>query len=301
MVAAPSEGVFVPGRIFNGEILRLPGHGVSLAASAWGREGGTPICFFHGFSQSKRLWLEAAQIVARHGFLGLSIDLRGHGESEWAPDGDYRAEAYGRDVACLLDHFARPVALVGGSRGGRAAFIGAARRQDKVALVLLCDMAPRLQGRERDKIVTYLKKSLAGFDSVEEAAELLYTELDQPKMVNVANLRKAMREEDGRLYWRWDRRAAADDLLHAEEDVTVMEEAARIMKRPVVMLWGERESLVTPEEIARFRSMTPQLIVERTKGTTHIFTWRDNALVANRVLHHLARLAAPRSGARATL
>lgn len=280
------------GRLFNGEILRLPGDGVTLAASAWGRADGMPVCFFHGFSQSKRLWLEAAQIVARHGFLGLSVDLRGHGESEWAPDGDYRAEAYGRDVACLLEHLGRPTALVGGSRGGRAAFIGASRRQDKVALVLLCDMAPRLQGKERDKIVTYLKKSLAGFDSVEEAAQLLYTELDQPKMANVANLRKAMREENGRLYWRWDRRAAADDLLHAEEDVVVMEAAAKIMKRPVVMLWGERESLVTPEEIQRFREMTPQLIVERARGTTHIFTWRDNALVASRALHHLARLRA---------
>jgi pimeloyl-ACP methyl ester carboxylesterase len=287
-----SDEVSVPARIFQGEILHLPGDGVKLAASAWGRADAMPICFFHGFSQSKRLWIEAAQIVARHGFLGLSVDLRGHGDSEWAPDGDYRAAAYGRDVACLIEHLARPVALVGGSRGGRAAFLGAAQRQDKVALVLLCDMAPHLQGRDRDRIVTYLQKSLAGFDSVEEAAELLYTELDQPRMVNVANLRKAMREEDGRLYWRWDRRAAADDLLHAEEDVTVMDEAAKVMKRPVVMLWGERESLVTPEEVERFRNMMPQLIVEQTKGTTHIFTWRDNALVANRVLHHLSRLAA---------
>jgi pimeloyl-ACP methyl ester carboxylesterase len=292
MIFRQSEGAFVPGRNFKGEIVRLRGDGVSLAASAWGPEGGLPVCFFHGFSQSKRLWMEAAQIVGRHGFLGLSVDLRGHGDSEWAPDGDYRAEAYGRDVACLLDHFSRPVVLVGGSRGGRAAFIGASRRQDKVAFVLLCDMAPHLQGNERDKVVNYLKKSLAGFDSVEEAAELLHTELDQPRMTNVANLRKAMREENGRLYWRWDPRAAADDLLHAQEDVVVMEEAAKIMTRPVIMLWGERESLVTPEEVERFRGMMPQLVVEKAKGTTHIFSWKDNQLVAGRVLHHVSRIAA---------
>ena len=58
------------------------------------------------------------------------------------------------------------------------------------------------------------------------------------------------------------------------------------------MLWGERESLVTPEEVERFRGMMPQLVVEKAKGTTHIFSWKDNQLVAGRVLHHVSRLAA---------
>jgi pimeloyl-ACP methyl ester carboxylesterase len=293
MVVASSEGAVVAGRIFNGEMVRLKGDGVTLAASAWGPQGAPPVCFFHGFAQSRRLWVEAAQIMARSGFLGLSIDLRGHGDSEWAADGDYCADAYGRDVASLLDRVGRPAVLVGGSRGGRAAFIGAARRQEKVAFVLLCDMAPLLQGRQREKVVSFLQQSMAGFATLEEAAELLHSELDQPRMANVANLRRGMREEGGRLYWRWDPRAAADDLLHAEADVMVMDEAAKIMKRPVVMLRAEEDSLVTPAEEARFRAMTPQLIVEQTRGTNHIFAYRDNRLVAGRLLHHLARLAEP--------
>ena len=35
---------------------------------------------------------------AQAGYRAYTVDLRGHGESDWATDGDYLLDAYGRDV-----------------------------------------------------------------------------------------------------------------------------------------------------------------------------------------------------------
>src|SRR5690606_5156097 len=93
------------------EKLRLRGDGLWLVADAYGPPEGPPVLFFHGGGQSRRSWQGAAQQVGRAGFRALTFDLRGHGESDRAPDGDYMLQAYARDVQALIASFDRPVSL----------------------------------------------------------------------------------------------------------------------------------------------------------------------------------------------
>ena len=89
-----------------------------MAADAYGDPSAPPVCFFHGGGQSRRSWGGSARRVAQAGYYGLTFDLRGHGDSGWASDGDYLLDAYGRDVEAILAALGRPAALVGASRGG---------------------------------------------------------------------------------------------------------------------------------------------------------------------------------------
>ena len=87
-----TSGMTIPTRI------TLPGDGLEMVADAFGDPGAPPVCFFHGGGQSRRSWAGSAIRAAQAGYYGLTFDLRGHGESGWASDGDYLLEAYGRDV-----------------------------------------------------------------------------------------------------------------------------------------------------------------------------------------------------------
>ncbi|MET0196798.1 MAG: alpha/beta fold hydrolase, partial [Rhodococcus fascians] len=69
----------------------LGGHGgIALAADIAGDPSAPPVLLFHGGGQTRHSWGTTLLDLADRGFYVASIDLRGHGDSEWAPDGDYR-------------------------------------------------------------------------------------------------------------------------------------------------------------------------------------------------------------------
>ncbi|HEY8367976.1 MAG TPA: alpha/beta hydrolase [Thermodesulfobacteriota bacterium] len=95
--------------------------GVDLRVHEWGRPGGAPILFVHGWSQSHLCWMKQRAGPLAERFRLVAPDLRGHGGSD-APleaaqyvDGDLWAD----DVAAIIDRLAldRPI-LVAWSYGG---------------------------------------------------------------------------------------------------------------------------------------------------------------------------------------
>ena len=66
--------------------------GIHLVADVWGDPDAWPVLLMHGGGQTRHAWGGAAQTLAANGWRAVSLDLRGHGESEWAadviPDGD---------------------------------------------------------------------------------------------------------------------------------------------------------------------------------------------------------------------
>jgi pimeloyl-ACP methyl ester carboxylesterase len=69
----------------------------------------------------------------------VSLDLRGHGDSEWALNGDYSFTTYAADCIAVCDQLGRPPVLVGASLGGVTAILaeGATDRVVSSGLVLV--------------------------------------------------------------------------------------------------------------------------------------------------------------------
>ena len=61
-----------------------------------------------------------ADALAAAGWLAVNVDQRGHGESEWSPDGVYDLDRFAGDAATVASAFDRPV-LIGASLGGISA------------------------------------------------------------------------------------------------------------------------------------------------------------------------------------
>ena len=118
-----------------------------------GGAGGLPVLFVHGLAGSKAVW--SAQLDhLRPSRRAVTLDLRGHGESDPPADGDYSLPAMASDVAAAADALGlRRFVLVGHSWGGPIIACYAALHPDRVAGILFCDAAGDLskipqQGRD---------------------------------------------------------------------------------------------------------------------------------------------------------
>ncbi|MDT7739667.1 MAG: hypothetical protein QOK09_3036, partial [Mycobacterium sp.] len=64
--------------------------GTRIVADRLGDPETPAVVFLHGGGQTRRSWGKAAAAVAERGWQAVTVDSRGHGESDWSEDGDYR-------------------------------------------------------------------------------------------------------------------------------------------------------------------------------------------------------------------
>jgi pimeloyl-ACP methyl ester carboxylesterase len=105
--------------------------GTELAVRASGDPSSPMLVFVHGFSLDLTTWHHQWTTLSSR-YRCVLFDLRSHGRSAAAVDGDVSPSAFGRDVVAVLDAVARdrPVVLVGHSLGGLAILAMASERPD---------------------------------------------------------------------------------------------------------------------------------------------------------------------------
>jgi pimeloyl-ACP methyl ester carboxylesterase len=271
----------------------MHGDGLMLAGEAYGDPAAPPVLFFHGGGQSRNAWIGSARTVSEAGYYGITFDLRGHGDSDWAADGDYLLDAFGRDVERLISCFDQPVALVGASRGGQAALVGGSRHPDRVRLIMLADVAPLMRDDGVDGIREFFAEGEAGFATLDDAADSLARHLNQPRMDDASRLARAMRADgEGRWHWRWDPATGKREFLHPPSEGEALLAAAAQVKSPIVLVRAELSHLLTDEGVYRFQQLAPQLEVITAKGVGHMFTADRNDAFAAQLLERLQRTPA---------
>ena len=106
--------------------IRIPiAGGLSLTADVAGPRGAPTVVLGHGGGQTRHSWDKCELQLAAAGYFAINYDLRGHGDSDWSPDGDYAIETRANDLIAVTGQGSRPVALVGASLGGITALVAA--------------------------------------------------------------------------------------------------------------------------------------------------------------------------------
>src|SRR5213594_4272667 len=104
-------------------------NGINMAYTDDGR--GMPIVFVHAFPFGKVMWESQVKGLSEQ-FRVITVDLRGHGESD-APIWRYTIDQFADDVKGLLDHLAiKQAVLVGLSMGGYVMLALYRKHQDRV-------------------------------------------------------------------------------------------------------------------------------------------------------------------------
>ena len=97
--------------------------GLELRADAFGDRSGPTVLLLHGGGQTRHSWGGTARLLAERGWRAVAVDLRGHGESAWAPDGRYSIDDFAADVVAVAGALGQRPVLVGASLGGVAALV----------------------------------------------------------------------------------------------------------------------------------------------------------------------------------
>ena len=117
-----------------------------------GQSGAPPLLLVHGGRDHCRNWDWVAQAL-RQDWHVLAPDLRGHGDSQWSPDGSYSMAAYIYDLAQLIhQQELAPVTIVAHSLGGMITLRYTGVYPENVRKLVAIEglgVAPRAHGRAR--------------------------------------------------------------------------------------------------------------------------------------------------------
>jgi pimeloyl-ACP methyl ester carboxylesterase len=76
--------------------------GTMLHAEVFGPEDATTLVLAHGWTEMLDYWTYVVKDLSGQGMRIVAYDLRGHGDSEPAADGDYAMERFGEDLEAVL-------------------------------------------------------------------------------------------------------------------------------------------------------------------------------------------------------
>jgi pimeloyl-ACP methyl ester carboxylesterase len=282
-------------------LTEFPGaDGLRLVGEVEGPVDGSPVLLLHGGGQTRHSWAGTLHTLADRGWRACSLDLRGHGDSQWAPDGDYTLDAFAADVRTVAATFSRPPALVGASLGGLSSLVAIAEHEgqaDLASSLVLVDVAHRLEVKGRNRIGEFMTANGGGFASLEDAADAIAAyNPARPRPTDLSGLRKNLRQRpDGRWFWHWDPRfirgssGSADETRASMVGPGRLHAAAAALEVPTLLVRGRSSDLLSESGAQEFLDLVPHAEFADVAGAGHMVAGDRNEIFNKAVLEFLAR------------
>lgn len=271
--------------------------GIQLVADVGGDPIARAVIFLHGGGQTRHSWRDSMSALIAQGYHVINLDARGHGDSDWASDGDYSLDVMAADLARIAATLASPPALVGASMGGAAAlcFAGSQVPSASASALVVVDLVPRIDPIGTAKIQAFMSAHPQGFSNLEEVVACVAAyNPNRPPPRDPAGLMRNLRERDGRMYWHWDPRfltgsggteyAAFADRLN---------QAATQVRIPTLLVRGLRSELVTDQGVKDFKARVPHLEIFNVAEAGHMLVGDKNDVFNEGILRFLRKQLPP--------
>lgn len=270
------------------------GHGnVDIVADVGGPETGLPVILIHGGGQTRHSWKHLAQRLIRNGCQVTNVDMRGHGDSAWAADGDYSLDAMVKDLHVIIAQQPAAPVVIGASLGGITALVASGESsQATVRGIALVDIVPKIEAAGSNAILDFMTANPEGFASPEEAAAAVATYLPhRPRPPSTAGLMKNLRRgKDGRYYWHWDPRLLAERGRGGRPELTArMERAARNICVPTLLVRGAKSGLVSMEGVRHFLELIPAADFVDVKDAAHMVAGDMNDVFSQAIIDFMKK------------
>ncbi len=221
----------------------------------------------------------------REDFRVYSIDLPGHGRSDWLKSMDIPAMA--RCVVKWMDEQHLPRAhFVGHSLGGKVAMELALRNSHRVTALCVADIAPVPYRPHHDDVLAALQ-AVADTEcrSRQEAAEILASFLSEDMVVQFL-LMSIVRHSDGRYRWRFDLRGIIANYDAIRAGITAEEP----FTRDVLFIKGGDSDYILPQHRDTILGLFPRATVKVMPGCGHWLHVQQARLFNNIVRRFLVPL-----------
>ena len=279
--------------------------GNRIVGDAAGNPADPPVLLSHGGGQTRHSWHTTTRHLGERGWYAVSIDLRGHGDSDWATDGDYSMDAFSADVVAVARALGGPV-MIGASLGGSSSLAALGRTEDDPcgrALVLV-DIAPQVEATGVERIRTFMDTSIdTGFASLEEVADAVRAyNPHRPRPTDLSGLRKNVRQRaDGRWYWHWDPAfmklfPTADEARTRTDRSNYLSDMAARLTVPVLLVRGRQSDLLSEEGARGFLELVPHARYTDVGGAGHMVAGDRNDAFNDAVVSFLDDVRAGLAG-----
>jgi non-heme chloroperoxidase len=276
------------------ETFQFDGDGVRLTADRWpGQPERDIVVLLHGGGQTRHSWGRTAERLATAGWTAISVDARGHGDSEWHPQHEYALDAFVADLLGLIETLDRPPVLVGASLGGMTALVTAGEHPGSAKGLVLVDIVVEVEAAGVARIKNFLRARPEGFASLEEVADAIeaYNPV-RKRSRNLNGLRKNVRlRDDGRWYWHWDPEFISnEDEPQRRTDRARLRAAAQHVEIPTLIVRGAQSDVVSDAGLENMRHLIPHAQIVDVKAAGHMVAGDDNDVFATRLEEFLAEL-----------
>ena len=270
--------------------------GLELVASEWGVANDPLVILMHGGGQTRHAWGSTGEILSKSGFYVLSLDLRGHGDSQWHPDGDYLIESYKGDLVSILNQVGKPASLVGASLGGMVSLSLASdlNKKDLVSALVMVDIGLYPNEKGSNEIVSFMQSGIKGFANLNEASDAVSAYLPHRKRPrDNRGLEKNLRlKEDGRYYWHWDPRFLDErdsDNIENQKEKNIR--LAKNISIPTLLIRGALSNVVTQKEVDDFLTIIPHSEFQEIEKAAHMVAGDRNDIFANSAIKFLKKIS----------
>ena len=273
--------------------------GVTLHVRETPGPDGTPAVYVHGLGGSAMNWTDLADLLGTRA-AGTAVDLPGFGRTRPPAGFDFSPAAHSDALLCFLAGRNEPVHLLGNSLGGAVALGVAARRPELVRTLTL--VSPAMPDRRPDprrmadvRLALALvpgpigERARAGLAAVAprtRAEQVVRVCFGDPSVVPEHRLVEAAEEIVVRNAQAWAReageRSARAMVASWWWGVSPWAVAARV-QAPTLVIWGDRDRLVSPRLAARTAATIPRARLLLLPGVGHVAQIEDPATVARAV------------------
>jgi non-heme chloroperoxidase len=272
--------------------------GVQLVGEAWGDPANPPALLFHGGGQTRHAWKGTAAALAQRGYYAMAVDLRGHGDSGWSPDGNYAPDRFAADVRLMASSLGRKPILIGASLGGVSSLIAAGEAPQPIARALvLVDITPKIDPAGISRIRGFMAAHIDdGFASLEAAADAIAEYLPHRKRPkSLDGLRKNLRlGSDGRYRWHYDPALVHDPSRRGDPNREArLTKAAQNLDIPLLLVRGGSSELVSAEIAREFVAKVPGARYVDVHGASHMVAGDVNDPFTDQVVAFLDGLPQP--------
>ncbi len=245
-------------------------NGLTLHYLDWGPPDGWPVLLLHGITGHARVWDHVAERLLP-GRRVLALDQRGHGDSDPAPDDDYRVATMADDVAAFagslrLERFA----LLGHSMGGRIAIKYAADHAARLERLVIVDIGPDIALAGLKRVRDMMAQSPERIESEDWAVE--YVRRANP-LQDVDLLRARVRHglkrlPDGGLTWKYAK-GLRDMMREGRRDAVDLWEPLGRIPCPTLIVRGADSDILSAEVAKKMTERLPDGRVVEIAGAGH--------------------------------
>ena len=238
--------------------------GVNLHYLEWGLLEKPPLLLIHGGSAHAHWWDHIAAVLAQD-YRVITLDSRGHGESDWVKPPAYEISDYVEDIAAFVAQLGLSTfILVGHSLGGLIGMRYAINHGTTLSALVIVDMGPRLQQSRRMQLLSRVPTPI--FTTEEDLVRrfrLLPEETwADPELLRHIARHSARTLRDGRLTLKTDRAT----FLRQPHDVSA--ELSRIMC-PTLLIRGGESKTLSLETVQEMEARCPCLQTIEIPGAGH--------------------------------